>query len=108
MPPSLMTGTHFEDVEQLTASLQVAEGQLRANSELTSREYCKAVPSISLLRQTGQAAGKMTKRKLIRADFLKRRALILPTGRRTTMKNAKGCEAQHGADSSRATRCRLG
>ena len=86
-----MTGNHFQNIEQLEASLWEAADQLRANSKLTSSEYCMPVLGIIFLRhaanrcnaavaqiEADQAAGKMPKRPLIQADFLKRRALMLP------------------------------
>jgi len=86
-----MTGNHFQNIEQLEASLWEAADQLRANSKLTSSEYCMPVLGIIFLRhatnrynaavaqiEADRAAGKMAKRPLIQADFLKRRALMLP------------------------------
>ncbi len=86
-----MSGNHFQNIEQLEGSLWEAADQLRANSKLTSSEYCMPVLGIIFLRhatnrydeavrqiEADQAAGKMAKRKLIEADFLKRRALMLP------------------------------
>ena len=86
-----MTGNHFQNIEQLEGSLWEAADQLRANSKLTSSEYCMPVLGIIFLRhatnryntavrqiEADQAAGKMPKRPLIQADFLKRRALMLP------------------------------
>lgn len=86
-----MTGNHFQNIELLEASLWEAADQLRANSKLTSSEYSMPVLGIIFLRhatnrynaavrqiETDQAAGKMPKRPLIQADFLKRRALMLP------------------------------
>ncbi|MCU0748147.1 MAG: N-6 DNA methylase [Akkermansiaceae bacterium] len=58
---------------------------------MTSSEYCMPVLGIIFLRhaanryetalkqiQSDQASGKMPKRKLVKADFIKRRALMLP------------------------------
>ncbi len=86
-----MTGNHFQNIEQLEANLWEAADQLRANSKLTSSEYCMPVLGIIFLRhatnrynaavaqiEADKAAGKMPKRPLIQADFLKRRALMLP------------------------------
>ena len=86
-----MTGNHFQNIEQLEASLWEAADQLRANSKLTSSEYCMPVLGIIFLRhatnryntavaqiEADQAAKRMPKRPLIQADFLKRRALMLP------------------------------
>ena len=86
-----MDGNQLHDIERLEDSLWGAADQLRANSKLTSSEYCMPVLGIIFLRhatnrynaavrqiEADQAAGKMPKRKLIQADFLKRRALMLP------------------------------
>jgi type I restriction enzyme M protein len=86
-----MSGNHFQNIEQLEASLWEAADQLRANSKLTSSEYCMPVLGIIFLRhatnryntavrqiEADQATGNMPKRPLIQADFLKRRALMLP------------------------------
>ena len=86
-----MSGNHFQNIEQLEGSLWEAADQLRANSKLTSSEYCMPVLGIIFLRhatnrydeavrqiEADQAVGKTAKRKLIEADFLKRRALMLP------------------------------
>ena len=86
-----MSGNYFQNIEQLEGSLWEAADQLRANSKLTSSEYCMPVLGIIFLRhatnryddavrqiEADQGAGKMAKRKLIQADFLKRRALMLP------------------------------
>src|SRR4051794_22816581 len=86
-----MTGNHFQNIAQLEDSLWEAADQLRANSKLTSSEYCMPVLGIIFLRhatnryndavaqiEADQCVGKMPKRRLIQADFLKRRALMLP------------------------------
>jgi type I restriction enzyme M protein len=86
-----MVSNALQNIEQLEASLWEAADQLRANSKLTSSEYCMPVLGIIFLRhatnrynaavrqiEADQAAGKMAQRKLIQADFLKRRALMLP------------------------------
>src|SRR3989338_8673616 len=75
----------------LESSLWEAADNLRANSKLTSSEYCMPVLGVIFLRQAtnrydaacrqiaeDQADGKMAKRAPIEADFLKRRALMLP------------------------------
>jgi type I restriction enzyme M protein len=77
------------------SSLWEAADQLRANSKLTSSEYCMPVLGIIFLRHAGnryekaleqimadQASGKMPKRPLIKGDFIKRRALLLPENAR--------------------------
>ncbi len=86
-----MTANAFQDIAKIEASLWEAADQLRANSKLTSSEYCMPVLGVIFLRhatnryqsalqaiQSDQAAGKMPKRPLGKADFIKRRALMLP------------------------------
>src|SRR5258705_10108338 len=86
-----MNGNQLQDIEKLEDSLWEAADQLRANSKLTSSEYCMPVLGVIFLRhatnrydaarteiERDQAAGKMPKRAPIKADFLKRRALVLP------------------------------
>lgn len=86
-----MTGNQLKDIDKLEDSLWEAADQLRANSRLTSSEYCMPVLGVIFLRHAtnryaaacrqiaaDQGAGKMAKRPLIQADFLKRRALMLP------------------------------
>src|SRR5450759_895923 len=81
----------LENIEQVEAALWAAADNLRANSKLTSSEYCMPVLGVIFLRHAtnrydaacrqiaeDQAAGKMAKRAPIKADFLKRRALMLP------------------------------
>ncbi len=84
-----MTGNALHNIEQLESSLWEAADQLRANSKLTSSEYAMPVLGVIFLRHAAnryyagkaaieaeQAAGKMPKRPL--ADFVKRRAMMLP------------------------------
>src|SRR5437016_1944702 len=79
------------NIEHLEADLWDAADNLRANSKLTAGEYCMPVLGVIFLRhasnryndalreiQADQAAGKMPKRAPIKADFKKRRALMLP------------------------------
>jgi type I restriction enzyme M protein len=86
-----MNGGVFGSLAKLEADLWQAADQLRANSSLTSSEYCVPVLGIIFLRhatnrykaarrqiEEDQAAGKMPKRGLKSGDFLKRRALKLP------------------------------
>jgi type I restriction enzyme M protein len=86
-----MTQTKLQNIEQLESDLWAAADQLRANSKLTSSDYCMPVLGIIFLRHAtnryddavqqiaaDQAAGKMPRRTPIKADFLKRRALMLP------------------------------
>ena len=81
----------MQNINQFEESLWAAADNLRANSKLTSNEYCMPVLGIIFLRHAAnrynaacrqieedQKAGKMAKRPPIKADFLKRRALMLP------------------------------
>src|ERR1017187_1828020 len=80
----------MQDIEKLEATLWEAADNLRANSHKSSSEYCMPVLGVIFLRHAtnrydaargeiarDQAAGKMPKRPLNKADFLKRR-LMLP------------------------------
>ena len=86
-----MTANAFHNITQVEASLWEAADQLRANSNLTATEYSMPVLGVIFLRhatnryqsalqaiEADQAAGTMPKRALIKADFIKRRALMLP------------------------------
>ncbi len=86
-----MTANAMHTIEKLESSLWEAADQLRANSKLTSSEYCMPVLGIIFLRHASnryetalaqikadQAAAKMPNRPLIKGDFIKRRALMLP------------------------------
>src|SRR5437762_6146187 len=86
-----MFQTQLQNIDQLESSLWDAADNLRANSKLTAGEYCMPVLGVIFLRhatnryndalreiQADQAAGKMPKRAPIKADFKKRRALMLP------------------------------
>lgn len=86
-----MNGGVFKDIEKLEADLWEAADQLRANSKLTSSDYFMPVLGIIFLRHSAnryetaareiaadQAAGRMAKRRLSDADFVRRRALPLP------------------------------
>ncbi len=86
-----MSQTALNDIEKLEDSLWAAADNLRANSKLTSSEYCMPVLGVIFLRhatnrydaamkqiEDEQSAGKMPKRKLVKGDFIKRRALMLP------------------------------
>ena len=81
----------LENLQALESSVWEAADQLRANSKLTSSEYCMPVLGVIFLRhatnrydaalravEADQAAGKIPKRSLVKADFLKRRSLMLP------------------------------
>jgi type I restriction enzyme M protein len=90
-----MSADTMHAIEKIETSLWEAADQLRANSKLTSSEYCMPVLGIIFLRHASnryetaraqikaeQAAGKMPNRPLLKGDFIKRRALLLPeTGR---------------------------
>jgi type I restriction enzyme M protein len=86
-----MTSNALDRLDKIEASLWEAADQLRANSKLTSSEYCMPVLGVIFLRhasnrydaalaaiQADQDAGRMPKRKLVAADFVRRRALMLP------------------------------
>jgi type I restriction enzyme M protein len=90
-----MTANAFHNISQIEASLWEAADQLRANSKLTSSEYCMPVLGVIFLRhatnryqaalraiEADQAAGSMPNRPLGKADFIKRRALMLPEAAR--------------------------
>jgi len=79
------------DIEKLETDLWGAADQLRANSKLTSSDYFMPVLGVIFLRhatnrfalvtreiEADQAAGKMPKRDIVKADFIARRALWLP------------------------------
>ena len=87
-----MSANAFHSIAQIEASLWDAADQLRANSKLTSSEYCMPVLGVIFLRhasnryatalraiEADQLDGKMPKRPLVKGDFIKRRALMLPT-----------------------------
>lgn len=86
-----MSSSALTNLNKIEASLWEAADQLRANSKLTSSEYCMPVLGVIFLRhasnryddalaaiQADQEAGRMPKRKLVAADFVRRRALMLP------------------------------
>jgi type I restriction enzyme M protein len=86
-----MSSAALNNLSKIEASLWEAADQLRANSKLTSSEYCMPVLGVIFLRQASnrfdaalaaiqadQAAGRMPKRPLRQADFKRRRALMLP------------------------------
>src|SRR5215216_278536 len=89
-----MTDT-FKDIEKLEADLWEAADNLRANSKLTSSDYFMPVLGVIFLRhaanrfeaatrqiEADQAAGRMPRRNLLPADYLRRRALWLPEAAR--------------------------
>jgi type I restriction enzyme M protein len=86
-----MTNESFKDIEKLESDLWEAADNLRANSKLTSSDYFLPVLGVIFLRHAAnrfeaaarqiaddQASGKMPKRKVVPADYLRRRALWLP------------------------------
>jgi len=86
-----MSADALKNIAQIEDSLWQAADQLRANSKLTSSEYCMPVLGVIFLRhatnryqaalqaiEADQSAGKMPKRQLVKGDFIKRRALLLP------------------------------
>jgi type I restriction enzyme M protein len=90
-----MTANAFHNIAQVETSLWEAADQLRANSNLTATEYSMPVLGVIFLRhatnrykaalqaiEADQAAGTMPKRPLGKADFIKRRALMLPQAAR--------------------------
>jgi type I restriction enzyme M protein len=81
----------MHDLAQFEADLWEAADNLRANSKLTSSDYFMPVLGVIFLRhaanrfdaatrqiQEDQAAGRMPKRKVQAADYIRRRALWLP------------------------------
>lgn len=81
----------MQDIKKLEEKLWAAADNLRANSKLTSSEYCMPVLGVIFLRhatnryeaaraalEAEQAAGKFPKRPLKREDFVARRSLMLP------------------------------
>ena len=81
----------MHDLAQFEADLWEAADNLRANSKLTSSDYFMPVLGVIFLRHAAnrfdaatkqiaddQAAGRMPKRKVQPADYLRRRALWLP------------------------------
>jgi type I restriction enzyme M protein len=86
-----MPNETFKDIEKLEADLWEAANNLRANSKLTSSDYFMPVLGVIFLRHAAnrfeaasrqiehdQASGKMPKRKVLSADYIRRRALWLP------------------------------
>jgi hypothetical protein len=86
-----MTNETFKDIEKIESDLWEAADNLRANSKLTSSDYFMPVLGVIFLRhaanrfeeaarriEADQARGKTPKRKVLPADYLRRRALWLP------------------------------
>jgi N-6 DNA Methylase/HsdM N-terminal domain/Type I restriction modification DNA specificity domain len=90
-----MNQDQLQSLEALEADLWEAADQLRANSKLTSNEYCMPVLGVIFLRQAAnrfdavtkqiqddQACGKAPKRPIRKEDYVRRRALYLPENAR--------------------------
>ena len=90
-----MSNDTFKDIEKLEADLWEAADNLRANSKLTSSDYFMPVLGVIFLRHAAnrfgaahrqieeeRATGRMPKRKVLPADYLRRRALWLPESAR--------------------------
>ena len=90
-----MTHNQFQNIDQLEDSLWAAADQLRANSKLTSSEYCMPLLGVIFLRhatnryevarqqiEAERKVGKVAERPVLKADYIKRRALMLPDGAR--------------------------
>jgi type I restriction enzyme M protein len=90
-----MTEEPLHNLEKLEADLWEAADNLRANSKLTSSDYFMPVLGVIFLRHAAnrfeaatrqieedQASGRMPKRKVLPADYLRRRALWLPEAAR--------------------------
>src|SRR3977135_2357929 len=86
-----MTNGTYTDLAKLEASLWEAADNLRANSKLTSSDYFMPVLGVIFLRHAAnrfdaatrqieqdKASGKMPNRKVLAADYIRRRALWLP------------------------------
>ncbi|MDD9962050.1 MAG: class I SAM-dependent DNA methyltransferase [Gammaproteobacteria bacterium] len=86
-----MTADHLKDIERFEAGLWKVADNLRANSSLASNEYFMPILGLIFLRQAtnryyaalaaikaDRAAGKMPDRPLVKDDFTRRRALMLP------------------------------
>src|ERR1035438_10809908 len=90
-----MTADHLNNIEQFDADLWKMADSLRANSGLASNEYFMPIMGLLFLRQAtnryyealsaiqaDKAACKIPDRPLVDADFLRRRAMMLPGGAR--------------------------
>ena len=86
-----MIADHLTGIEQFEADLWKVADNLRANSNLASNEYFMPILGLIFLRHATNryyeamaaikedvAAGRMPERSLIKADFTRRRALMLP------------------------------
>ncbi len=90
-----MSADHLIDIEKFNADLWKMADELRANSGLASNEYFMPIMGLLFLRQAtnryyealaaieaDKAAGKIPDRALVEADFLRRRAMMLPEAAR--------------------------
>lgn len=86
-----MIADHLTGIEKFEADLWTIADDLRANSNLASNEYFLPILGLLFLRhatnryreafaaiEADKKAGKMPNRKLVEADFARRRALMLP------------------------------
>src|SRR5271154_7094835 len=93
--PRGMTADHFQCIEKFEADLWKIADDLRANSGLASNEYFMPILGLIFLRHAAnrfyeakaaidadKGAGRMPDRPLIEADFMRRRALMLPEAAR--------------------------
>jgi type I restriction enzyme M protein len=100
-----MIADHLTGIEKFEADLWTIADDLRANSNLASNEYFLPILGLLFLRhatnryheavaaiEADKKAGKMPSRKLVEADFTRRRALMLPEKAQynTLLKLAKG------------------
>ena len=90
-----MVADHVIGIEQFEADLWKVADNLRANSNLASNEYFMPILGLIFLRHATNryrdaleaieqdvAAGRMPERPLLKADFTRRRALMLPEAAR--------------------------
>ena len=90
-----MIADHLTGIEQFEADLWKVADNLRANSNLASNEYFMPILGLLFLRhatnryyealakiEEDRAAGRMPERPLVKADFTRRRALMLPEAAR--------------------------
>jgi type I restriction enzyme M protein len=90
-----MIADHLTGIQKFEADLWKIADDLRANSGLASNEYFMPILGLIFLRhatnrfyeaeaaiEADKAAGRMPNRRLIEADFTRRRALMLPEAAR--------------------------
>src|SRR6266704_999689 len=90
-----ITADHLQGIEKFEADLWKIADDLRANSGLASNEYFMPILGLIFLRHAtnrfyeasvaidaDKAASRMPDRRLIEADFTRRRALMLPEAAR--------------------------